>query len=145
MKWTVFKSLLNLLLLSYILLLVLLSIFDHEVCGNLTPQTEIKPNPPALEGEVLITGLPKKSLFFFKCILLVDVSCYMTPPTQEKGKHDISHMVWPLWRRAVISLFLRIHQNFLANKSAFLFLFHFGYQLCLSFILLLFICFQCSY
>lgn len=137
MKWTVLKSLLNLLRLSYVLFLVLFFIFDHKVCGNLTPQTEIKRKPPALEGEVLITGLPVKSLFFFKCTLLIDVSCYLTPPTRKRKTWHFTHGVATV--KEGCHLFLRIHQNFVANKWAFLFLLHIGYQLCLSFILLLFV------
>ena len=34
--------------------------FNHEVCGVLAPLPSIKPAPPALEGEVLSTGLPGK-------------------------------------------------------------------------------------
>ena len=34
--------------------------FNHEVCGVLAPLPGIKPAPPALEGEVLSTGLPGK-------------------------------------------------------------------------------------
>ena len=30
----------------------------HEACGMLAPQPGIEPIPPALEGEVLTTGLP---------------------------------------------------------------------------------------
>ena len=36
--------------------------FGPEACGILAPQPGIKPAPPALEGEVLTTGLPGKSL-----------------------------------------------------------------------------------
>ena len=39
--------------------------FGHEACGILASQSGIEPAPPALEGEVLTTGLPGKSLFFF--------------------------------------------------------------------------------
>ena len=35
-----------------------------EVCGILVPQPGIKPATPGLEGEVLTTGLPGKSLLF---------------------------------------------------------------------------------
>ena len=34
--------------------------FNYEVCGVLAPLPGIKPAPPALEGEVLSTGLPGK-------------------------------------------------------------------------------------
>ena len=35
--------------------------FGHETCGILAPQPRVEPTPPALEGEVLTTGLPGKS------------------------------------------------------------------------------------
>ena len=35
--------------------------FSSEACENLAPQQGIEPTPPALEGEVLTTGLPGKS------------------------------------------------------------------------------------
>ena len=35
--------------------------FGHEACGILATQPGIEPTPPALEGEVLTTGLPGKS------------------------------------------------------------------------------------
>ena len=35
--------------------------FCCEACEILAPQTGIEPKPPALEGEVLTTGLPEKS------------------------------------------------------------------------------------
>ena len=37
--------------------------FGHEAYGILVPQPGIEPAPRALEGEVLTTGLPEKSLF----------------------------------------------------------------------------------
>ena len=36
--------------------------FDHEACGISAPPPGVEPAPPALEGEVLTTGLPGKSL-----------------------------------------------------------------------------------
>ena len=36
--------------------------FWPQACGILAPQTGIEPAAPALESEVLITGLPGKSL-----------------------------------------------------------------------------------
>ena len=36
--------------------------FGQEACGLLAPQPEIKPAPPALEGEVLTTEPLRKSL-----------------------------------------------------------------------------------
>ena len=36
--------------------------FDPKACGTLAPQPGIEPTTPAVEGEVLTTGLPGKSL-----------------------------------------------------------------------------------
>ena len=38
-------------------------VFDCEACGILASQPGIESIPPALEGEVLTTGLPGKPLF----------------------------------------------------------------------------------
>ena len=38
--------------------------FGHEACGILAPQSGIEPAPLTLEGEVLTTGQPGKSLTF---------------------------------------------------------------------------------
>ena len=35
--------------------------FGREACGILAPRPEIELSPPALDGEVLTTGLPGKS------------------------------------------------------------------------------------
>ena len=44
--------------------------FGHKPCGILTPWSDIEPTPPALEGEVLTSGLPwkfpKNVFFIFK-------------------------------------------------------------------------------
>ena len=56
--WTIFKAFIEfvtILLLFYIL------VFGHEACGILAPRPGIEPASPALEGEVLTTGLPEKS------------------------------------------------------------------------------------
>ena len=52
------KSLLN--LLQYCFCFVFW-FFGHQACGILAPRPGIKPASPALEGEVLNTGLPGKS------------------------------------------------------------------------------------
>ena len=39
--------------------------FGREACGILAPRPGTEPTLPALEGEVLTTGLPGKSLYFF--------------------------------------------------------------------------------
>ena len=39
--------------------------FGREECGILVPRSGIELTPPALEGEVLTTGPPGKSLLFY--------------------------------------------------------------------------------
>ena len=58
--WTIFKvfiEFVTILLLFY----AFAGFFGHEACGIPAPQPRIKHVPPALEGEVLTTGLPGKS------------------------------------------------------------------------------------
>ena len=55
-----FKALLNLLQLCFCFMFWFL-VFGCEACEILAPQTGIKPPTPALEGEVLTTGPPRKS------------------------------------------------------------------------------------
>ena len=57
------KSLLNLLQHCFCFMLWF---FGCKTCGILAPWPGIEPAPPALEGEVLTTGPPEKSLDFFK-------------------------------------------------------------------------------
>ena len=57
--WTIFKvfiEAITILFLFYVL------VFGLEACGILAPQPGIEPTPPALEGKVLTTGPPGKSL-----------------------------------------------------------------------------------
>ena len=59
------KSLLNLLQYFFCFMFFfcfLFFFFGQEACGLLAPQPEIKPAPPALEGEVLTTEPLRKSL-----------------------------------------------------------------------------------
>ena len=50
--------------------------FGREVCGILAPRPGIEPTLPALEGEVLTTGLLGKSLFFFFIFLILNTQNY---------------------------------------------------------------------
>ena len=43
-------------------------IFGVEACGILAPRPGIEPAPPALEGDILSTGPPGKSLFLFSSL-----------------------------------------------------------------------------
>ena len=48
--------------------------FGHEACEILAPQPGIEPAAPALEGEVLTTGLPGKShMYLFELQFSLDV------------------------------------------------------------------------
>ena len=46
--------------------------FGHEASGILAPWPGIEPIPPALEGEILTTGLPGKSLLGILTSFLLD-------------------------------------------------------------------------
>ena len=50
-------------------------IFGREACGILPPQPGVEPELLALEGKILITGLPGKSLILVResCILILFV------------------------------------------------------------------------
>ena len=58
LMWTISKSLLNLLQYCFCFMFCF---FGHEACGILAPWPGIERTLPALEGEVLINGLPGKS------------------------------------------------------------------------------------
>ena len=53
--WTNFKVFIESVTIS-------LRFFGRKACGILAPRPGIEPTPPALEGEVLTTGPPGKSL-----------------------------------------------------------------------------------
>ena len=58
--WTIFK-----VFIEFVTILLLFSVFwffGCKACGILAPQPGIEPALPALEGEVLTTGPPGKSL-----------------------------------------------------------------------------------
>ena len=65
LMWTIFKGFIEFvaILLIYIYIIFLcFGIFGHETCGIFAPRPEIKPIPPALEGEVLATRSPWNSV-----------------------------------------------------------------------------------
>ena len=70
--WTLLKSLLNLLQYCFCFMFWL---FGQKACGILGPQPEIKPAPPALEGEVLTTGPPGKFPFLLYNVFSSAVRC----------------------------------------------------------------------
>ena len=51
--------------------------FGPEACGILAPRPGIEPTPPALDSEVLTTGLPGKSLsaHFLIGLFILMLSC----------------------------------------------------------------------
>ena len=59
--WTIFKVLTE--VVTKLLQFYVLVFFGCKADRILAPRTGIKPAPTALEGEVLSTGLPRKSLY----------------------------------------------------------------------------------
>ena len=59
--WTIFKVFIEFLTIL-LLCFFMFWFFGREACGILVPRPGIEPTPPALEGEVLTTGKPGKSL-----------------------------------------------------------------------------------
>ena len=57
---TIFKTLIE--FITILLLFYVFGFFGHEACGVLAPWPGIKPTTPALEGEVLTTWPPGRSL-----------------------------------------------------------------------------------
>ena len=58
--WTVFKVFIE--FVTILLLFYVLVFFGHNACEILAPQPGIEPTSPVMEGEVLTTGPPGKSL-----------------------------------------------------------------------------------
>ena len=59
--WTIFKVFIDLLQYCFCFMFWF---FGREACGILAPWPGFEPTPPALEGEVLTTGLTGKSQLF---------------------------------------------------------------------------------
>ena len=59
--WTIFKVFIK--FVTILLLFYVFWFFGPEACGILAPRPGIEPATPVLEGEVLTTGPPEKSLF----------------------------------------------------------------------------------
>ena len=83
--------------LNYIIIFIFCLFFNfwphYTACGILVPQPEIKPTPLALEGWVLTTGPPRKSL----CII-IDLK-FLTQVTHPKIKGSICNSKkLGLWR-----------------------------------------------
>ena len=60
LMWTIFKVFIGIVII--LLLFYVFGVLALRHVGSSVPQSEIKPIPPALEGEGLTTGPPKKSL-----------------------------------------------------------------------------------
>ena len=52
--------------------------FGLEACGILAPRPGIEPAPSALEGEVITTGPPGKSLSFNSKVFLTWMMCWQS-------------------------------------------------------------------
>ena len=61
--WTIFKVFIE--FVTTLLLFYVFWFFGREACGVSAPWPGVEPAPPALEGKVLTTGPPGKSLLFF--------------------------------------------------------------------------------
>ena len=61
--WTIFKVFTE--FVTILLLFFMSCVFGHEACGTLVTQPGMELVLPALEGEVLTTGLPAKSSLRF--------------------------------------------------------------------------------
>ena len=48
-------------------------VFGLEACGILAPRPGIEPSPPALEGEVLTTVPPGKSLYWVSLVVFLEI------------------------------------------------------------------------
>ena len=70
--WTIFKVFTE--FVTILLLFYAFWFFRREACEILALRPGIEPAPPALEGEVLTTGLPGKSQTF----LILEVVCFST-------------------------------------------------------------------
>ena len=99
LMWTIFKVFMN--LLQYCFCLYILNFLIWEACGILAPLPGIKPTPRALEGEVLTTRSPGKSLVVF---LLLPWGC------EPVAKHNqCLTFKWPhKWIHSVKQSFVRI-------------------------------------
>ena len=69
--WTLFKVFIE--FVTILFLFFMFWFFGCEARRILAPGPGIEPAPPALEGKVLIVGLPGKSL---SCLLLKFIECY---------------------------------------------------------------------
>ena len=76
LMWTIYKVFIE--FVTILLLFFMFWFFGNEACGILVRQSGIEPAPPALEGKVLTSGLPGKSLFYFYICFLETESCSFT-------------------------------------------------------------------
>ena len=62
--WTTFKVFIEFATALHLFYgkIFVICLFVPETCGTLDPQSRVKLAPPALDGEVLTTGPPGKSL-----------------------------------------------------------------------------------
>ena len=76
--WTIFKVLTEFLTTLF---LFYIWFFGHEACGILVPWPGIKLAHPALEGEIVTTGLPGKSLYLSFPLFFFLFFCLVKPGT----------------------------------------------------------------
>ena len=81
--------------------------FGCEACGILAPQPGMEHTPPALEGEVLTTGLPEKSWgadFYRSCTRILAVCTRKSQglwesiaPPLSRGRRSHQHLLFTIF------------------------------------------------
>ena len=98
LMWAIFKVFIK--FVTIFILFYVLVFWGYKACGILTPQPGIKPTPPALEGKVLTTGLPGKSVpgSFWPghCGHQDSTAWYVFPPSKTNFKFHLHETPLPL-------------------------------------------------
>ena len=74
---------------------VLLFFFSHQTCGILIARPGIEPTPPALQGEILMTGPPGKSLLSVKAFCLKATATIRDMKHHKKGHIALQTLNFP--------------------------------------------------
>ena len=69
--WTIFKVLIEFVIISLLLFMLFIYFFGPEACRILALQLGIEPTPSTLKGEVVTAGSPGK---FLKCVSYCEFS-----------------------------------------------------------------------
>ena len=87
--WAIFKVFIDFatILCLFCVLFCFVLFFGYKACEILAPGPGIEPTSPALEGEVLTTKLPGKSLCCFTLILHIYESCLQETVSLSYWEH----------------------------------------------------------